>query len=512
MRRIHMRNIRRVVLIAALAVFAACTMPAPAALAGDGGEKEKKEAVLKDLLQRMEEAKKRGDFEEFRKLRDKYMGLKDGGEWGEAPAGPRPDQLKEKMRDLAAKIDDLRAQREKALEEFDVEKVDELSRKIAELERMRENMEREAAKGRGSEGESELFKKLSEAEERGDSAAAERIRQEINRIRRGAEAGRPAAAAAERLGKVAEKLDRMAREAEKAGDAERAESVGRVRDGFKDLVRQIGSAKTQDEIAKIAAAIKAIAERGHKDLKDAEEKGDAERAEILRWLLGEVKAAHEILSQAGKRPGEVRLQDVEQRIEDMKKKAEALEAEGRHDEARALREEARALFKAAWERKKAGPEERGEGRENRMREFREKTADLARRIEEAEAAGDRGQAEELRDKLRRMKEEFAEGAGVRKAEKDAGRGAKAGDRLKRLRDELEKAEMEGDSERAEKIREKIRREREESGRAGPGEPREGVEKPSKEAAELRQEIDRLRKELAELKQLLMELLKEREKD
>ncbi len=532
-----MRKSMLVLAVACFAAAVACQALCREAFAEDDGGKEKILQYIKAIERRMQEAKESGDLEEYRKLREKLGALKaqlDGQgktegpetdaevrQWKEkieeylknSPPGERIERLKKlegelrakgengkaeivaryikriqggegspmqaELMEMAKRIEALKAAREKAIEEFDMDKVDALSKEIEKLEDARRRIEKEiAARGTAERGKGPF--------------AAETV---------------------DRLRKVIAKLEGMANEAEKAGDREKMQSVLRVLDGFRELCRRAESCGGPEEAEKLAATLREILEKGGADLKDAEAKGDMERAETIKWLLGDLKAAYGSLMERIKRPGPGGLDEEKARIQDLYRKADAIEAEGRHDEAVKIRLQAKAAEKALAERMGRGKDEgEAEGREGRMRKFQERMAELGRMIEEAEATGDEKRAAELREKSRIIKEEFAEGMKKRMTEKGPDRRMKFEERMKRLHEELARAEEDGDEERMDKVRDKIRKAREEMERADS--PKDGGEadKPSKDAAELRKEIDRLRNELAELKALLKELLREREKD
>jgi hypothetical protein len=469
-----------------------------------GRQRQNKEALgrrLKMAYALLNRARRQNNQDEVKRLQEEIRELtaayKGGRESHEKGRGMHADgevmELKRQFDEVCRHIEETMKQREKALEDFELDRMDTLSRKLKDLENLKTRLARalEGKKVREGPDTNELFKKLNEARERGDTEEAERIRREIQRLRRGDRSthGKPIFPdVLTRLKKIVDKLRKMAERAEMAGDRERTEGIAHLHHAFQELLNRTANCRTPEEAQEIAGFIQGILKKGRTEMAQARRAGDDEKVKILDWVLGELSIVHKGLKKA---------------------------------------KELKLKWKAGSTDVQEGSEDRrrtGNRRREDWREVAEGVARLMREAAEADREGNREQAEELRRKAREMREKafHRKERPEPRTDRDRGRSEARFEReLDKMQAQLEKAERKGDWDEAEELRRNIRRLRRkmEEPRRDYGseeEPRRNdrdkVEGRSREAQELKKDIDRLRRELKELKKLLMELLKERKRD
>lgn len=510
-------------------------------------EREELHRRLKLAEARLHLARRKGDEKEIQAIEEEMHKLrrmlKEGGQAPPPPPehGPGGPEAEREREELNRKLRHLEKEREKALENFDLDGVDRLT---AHIEKVRAEMERleEARKDGGppeaerKEREAELFARLKQALARGDEEEVQRLREAIHRLRRGSPARSLLPELADRFGRVRDKVEKMIVESEMEGHPERAADLRHLLEVFGDLEDKCRQVRTPGQLREFGGLLEDILSKGRKGLREADEERNEHRAKLLAWVLGHIEEAGEILRKkmaAHEKSGEAG--GARGAIEELRRRAEALESEGRHEEAEEHRRKAEEL-----ERRLHGGGPDGKERmalAEKLRHGWMEMARLKRWAAQARLQGEPEKAEKLEDKARALGRELEE---LRRKLQHAGRGRRFerprdhGDRpgegrsrprgprrerdLDRLRRAIEEAEHQGRFEEAEKLRQELRK-REERMRDRPGDgPDRGVQRrdgddgPSREARELKREIDRLREELAELKKLLKALLRERGKD
>ncbi|GEM_PF-2909559 len=355
----------------------------------------------------------------------------------------------------------------------------------------------------------------------GNEEAARDIEESLGRVRAFGEAirrSRPfeiAERVLPELEKATGKLHGQLEEAEETGQMERAELIRWVLERM-ERVHGLLARETEGEaspfVGKASGILEELRDRFKAWSREYEERGEKKTAEGLLGAVGEMEEFARMLKRVrSPETMERALRQVEEGMKNIEKgRKEALQA-GDVEEAKRIGWVLERMKKVkqllGMARKEALEGPKARGPRGREKE-------IERMLREAEALEAEGRIREAR-MLRRKAEVMERTMGPR--EERGGRwhgkqGEEGRREIARLREAMRRAQREGDRERAEAIRERLRDLRE-------GErPREGGREKAldfaRETARLRQEIAEIKREMKELKELLKQLLKQgkRKKD